>query len=363
MFFVVFIFLTSCGAKKKALEVSNAMQIETLRNNLKELSKKGIMFGHHETLAYGIGWSYEEDQSDVKRVVQDYPAVFGWDLGHIEWSDSLNIDGVPFSKMKQYAKAVYKMGGLNTYSWHSKNPYNNNTSWDSTPSIKHILKDRKVLRAYKSSLDKVADFFNNLKDDTGKLIPVIFRPFHEHTGHWFWWGNLQSTPEEYITFWQLTVDYLKKKNVQNVLYGYSPSGFDSKAFYLERYPGDDYVDILGFDAYQNDVPTTDSEFVIKVRGMLEILKEITTERHKIMAITEFGIEKVPSATWWTAVLLPIVKDFEISHILMWRNANANHYYVPYPGQISESDFKAFYQDSHTIFQKQVEEEHIYQKKI
>lgn len=72
-----------------------------LYNNLKKLAEKGFMFGHQDDLAYGVEWKYKEGRSDVKEVAGDYPAVYGWDLGGIErQSNELNIDGIPFRKMK-----------------------------------------------------------------------------------------------------------------------------------------------------------------------------------------------------------------------------------------------------------------------
>lgn len=42
---------------------------------------------------------------------------------------------------------------------------------------------------FNTYLDRIADFASNLKDDDGNLIPVLFRPFHEQNGGWFWWGQ------------------------------------------------------------------------------------------------------------------------------------------------------------------------------
>lgn len=60
-----------------------------LYRNLKKVLAKGIMFGHQDDLAYGVNWKYQADRSDVKDVAGDYPAVYGWELGNIEYKDSL----------------------------------------------------------------------------------------------------------------------------------------------------------------------------------------------------------------------------------------------------------------------------------
>jgi mannan endo-1,4-beta-mannosidase len=56
-------------------------QTAALCRNLKKLAAKGFMFGHQDDLAYGVNWRYETGRSDVKEVVGDYPAVYGWELG------------------------------------------------------------------------------------------------------------------------------------------------------------------------------------------------------------------------------------------------------------------------------------------
>ncbi|MBK6282145.1 MAG: hypothetical protein IPF54_05280 [Draconibacterium sp.] len=90
----------------------------------------------------------------------------------------------------------------------------------------------------------------NLKTEDGKYIPILFRPFHEHTGSWFWWGKDLCSVEEYKVLWRFTVSYLQnEKNIHHLIYTYSTDRFKTAGEYLERYPGDDIIDVLGFDLY------------------------------------------------------------------------------------------------------------------
>ena len=99
-------------------------------------------------------------------------------------------------------------------------------------------------------LDRLAGFFVGLKSADGTCVPVLFRPFHEHTGSGFWWGEAQCTPDEYKALWRFTVEYLRDvKGVHNLLYVYSPDLYRDAEHYTERYPGDEWVDVLGLDAY------------------------------------------------------------------------------------------------------------------
>ena len=103
-----------------------------LYNNLGKLADKGIMFGHQDALAYGVKWKYVPGKSDVKELVGDYPAVYGWELGNLEHDSLTNLDSVPFDKMKGFIREAYERGGVNTISWHNDNPVNLESSWDTT---------------------------------------------------------------------------------------------------------------------------------------------------------------------------------------------------------------------------------------
>ncbi len=104
-----------------------------LYQNLHKLLQKGYMFGHQDDLAYGVNWKYIPGNSDIKEVTGDYPAVYGWELGHLELDSTKNLDGVPFDKMKQYIQEGYERGGVITISWHFTNALTGKSAWDAVP--------------------------------------------------------------------------------------------------------------------------------------------------------------------------------------------------------------------------------------
>jgi len=322
------------------------------------------MIGHQDDLAYGIGWKAPNGQSDVFKVCSDYPAVFGWDLGGIETISKYNLDSVPFSDMAKYAIDVHKRGGINTFSWHCRNPLTGGNTWDiKTPGVvKSILPGGTKHDEYILWLDNLAGFLTSLKDEAGEDIPVIFRPFHEQTGDWFWWGKAHCTSAEFIQLWQFTFKYLTEtKNLHNLIYSFSTGGnFKNEKEYTDRYPGDGFVDMVGFDVYQ-DANQPNRQFIQMLSNQLNILVQFAEAKNKIPAITEIGYEQIPDPTWWTKVFYPAVKEFPVSYALFWRNAanRPNHYYLPYPGQKSESDFKDFYALPGTLFMKDLEKSKIY----
>lgn len=146
----------------------------------------------------------------------------------------------------------------------------------------------------------------------------------------------------------MTYDRLQEKGATHLLYAYSPGTEPNEiAEYLERYPGDDIIDLVGFDTYQFDR----QEYVDGMEKALGILTEVGKMKDKPIAITETGYEAIPDSTWWTETLLPVIRKYPISYVLVWRNAREKkaHYYAPYPGQSSADDFVKFYQDTCTLF--------------
>ena len=198
------------------------------------------------------------------------------------------------------------------------------------------------------------------------MIPVLFRPFHELTGNWFWWTKNTCTPEEFKKLWRYTIDYLRdKRKVHNLIYVYNTAGnFNTKEQFLERYPGDEYVDIVSFDDYQTGDPSRDSSFVKGLSLKLSLLNSIASELKKIPALSETGYEAIPYSEWWTKVLWKALAGHQVSYVLLWRNHGLQpnghmHYYVPYKGHKSEADFKAFYNLGPVLFENKVRQQKLY----
>ncbi len=331
------------------------------KNMQKMAHDSSVMFGHQDDLAYGVGWRNINGKSDVHSTLGEYPSVFGWDLGHIEVDSTRELDGILFTDLREYIKKAYKMGAISTLSWHLNNPVSGGSAWDTTMAVKHILKGGKEHEKFISWVDKVAKFALSLKSGIwGKKIPIIFRPFHEHTGKWFWWGDGNCTADEYKALWRMTVDRLRARGVDNFIYAYSPDNFKSKEHYLDFYPGDDYVDILGHDLYHRlQQPDSTEFFIKKLSNNFKIISEIAEEHKKIIAFTETGLETVSMPNWWTEVLWQGIKDYKIAYVLVWRNGRPNHYYAPYPNQTSAADFQKFSQHERVYFSKKVKDKKLY----
>ncbi len=346
--FAIAILTASCNCNSeqgKQPSIKNASpETVLLYQKLNSLLEKGIMYGHQDDIVYGHSWK-TEGESDVKQVTGDFPAVFGWELGKVENGDAYSLDSVLFTEITESIKWVHANGGINTISWHLDSPLTGENSWDTSSKevVASILPNGENHQKYIEMMDNLAEFLFTLKDENGKLIPLIFRPYHEHTGSWFWWGEDLCSVEDYIALWRLTVDYLSEKGLNNLLYSYSSAGnFPDAEKFLEKYPGDDIIDIIGFDIYQFNIDDKEN-FINSTKTMLEILTTVAKEKDKIAILAETGFESIPDATWWTETLWPAVKDYKISYVLTWRNAcdREHHYYAPFPGQISADDFIEF----------------------
>lgn len=338
--------LSSCNQKHE----ENTPETMALLSNLKEVAGKGILFGHHDDTVYGIGWEGDKDRSDIKSVCGAFPAVISFDLGEIELGNEHNLDKVSFNRLRECALDQYLRGGVVSFSWHARNPKTGGDAWDNSDStvVASILPGGEHHQKMLSWLDTVSEFFVSLKTAEGTLVPVIFRPWHEHTGSWFWWGQALCTSEEYKQLWQMTDQRLRQNGVKNVLLAYSP-GMEPNSVeeYLERYPGDDLIDVIGTDIYQYD----SLQYKEQLDKELAIMTTIGKQHDKPIALTETGLEGIPDSTWWTQTLLPIVSKYPLSYMLVWRNARekVTHYYAPYPGQVSADDFVEFYNSPKTLF--------------
>jgi mannan endo-1,4-beta-mannosidase len=342
-----------------------------LFQSLYELKNKGIMFGHQDDLMYGYNWWYEKDRSDTKENAGDYPAVAGFELGHIELGGERSLDSVNFMQIAEQIKVHYKRGGIVTISWHLNNPltmqikdsvtkWPHGTAWDvsSKVVVSSILPGGRNNELFNSWLEELATFFAGLKDEKGLPIPFIFRPFHEHSGSWFWWGTNICTDQEYSALCRYTVSFLRdKKNIHNILYAYNTDRVTSLDQYMRGYPGDDIIDMLSLDMYDRG-----EQFGGELDTALSFVTKEAVLRNKLTALSETG-ERKGMNNWWTSVLLPVVSKYPVGYVLTWRDAYRTKFTVSgNPVQSSTTDFKAFYNSTKTLFLKEVQEANIYRRK-
>lgn len=221
------------------------------------------------------------------------------------------------------------------------------------PPLRQLASDKALADTLDTWISRAARFIASLKDADGNPIPVIFRPWHENSGSWFWWGKDSATPEEYIDLWKRTRRGFDAAGVDNVLWAYSPDKDLTREEYFATYPGDDYVDILGTDIYHFDGEKGVEQYTGRIRSQLPFVVDEARKRGKIAAFTETGLEGLEIADWYTQVLLPAIDSIPVAYVCVWRNAieteKPNHFYVPYTGHPAEADFRKFHSTPRPIF--------------
>lgn len=365
---LLFLFSTSIayGQPATLIDAKATKETQALFRNLKKLSQAHILFGHQHATEYGHGWWGDKGRSDVKSVTGSHPAVIGVDFSGLSGRPDSSIERAVQS-LKETITDTYDRGGVITVAWHFNNPVSNTAFyWKdsvSSPAVQHIIPGGSHHAEYKYILGTIAGLALSCKGKDGALAPMIFRPYHELDGGWFWWGKPHCTREEFITLWRFTVSYLRDSlGVHNFIYAFSPDNkFSTEPEYLERYPGDGWIDMVGVDNYGDF--GRDGKYNIEAGLLkLKIVSDYAKKKGKLAAFTETGLESIPNATWWTGTLLKTLKTegLQLSYVLVWRNDSRSptHFYAPYPGHSSVPDFIRFYDDPFTLFENDLE--HMYE---
>ena len=346
----------SCSKDKKVCCKTPA---EQLKNRLQTILNKGIMLGHQDDPVSGTSWKWDEGKSDVLLTTGDYPAVMGFDLGKIELDSKENLDGVPFDRMRLEIIDQYKRGGIVTLSWHPWNPATGENAWDPKgDAVAAVLDGGAQQQKFDSWLKKVSDFILSLKTNDGKLVPVIFRPWHEMNGGWFWWGANSCTPAQYNQLYANTYHRLTKAGCSNIVWAWSPNLGSEKTVeaFLERFPGEQYVDMVGIDIYEFD--NDDAAYQQNLSASLDVMMAAAKKVGKIPALTETGCRGISQKKdWFTKTLWPVLQKYQVSYVLFWRNAwdkPQEEAYLPGVGDGGiVNDFKAFKKEKKVLFAKDI----------
>ncbi len=174
-----------------------------------------------------------------------YPALIGLDF----MNHTRNYSWFDKSVLVTEAGNWYNQNGLVTICWHWRDPlrtteefYTSNTTFDVS---KIDITTSPEYQAMVADIDIVAGYLKQLDNEK---IPVLFRPLHEASGGWFWWGAKGPGPCK--TLWRLMYDRLVNYHkLKNLIWVWTT---DAAADNLDWYPGDEYVDILGADIYASN---------------------------------------------------------------------------------------------------------------
>jgi len=254
-----------------------------LLNYLNDVYGNYIISGQMDT-----SWTTDDDMDMIARVYADtrrYPAIKGFDLLQLPDNNAPFYGGrqqideaIEWWEGKNQGLSLLpgrpNIRGIVTFCWHWRTGTNyefytdrtayripwNGASLDfESPDFKTIISD----------LDKVASRLSALKE---KDIPVLWRPLHEASGRWFWWGA--SGAPAYIALWEFMHEYLTNvKQLNNLIWVWN--GEHSAWF-----PNPDTVDIVGRDLYANDHSSYKRDF--------DNTKAMVPLKNRMVALSENG---------------------------------------------------------------------------
>ena len=228
-----------------------------LMSYLSSVYGEHILSGQQEIYAYGPH-DFETEFNYIEEKTGKLPAIRGFDYGNFCCPAFGSDDGTTDRLIAWAAK-----NGIATASFHLNVPTDfasytigSKIAWDATtysqntdfsPS-KAATEGTNENAYYTQALDTLAEQFLILQE---KGIPVLWRPLHEAEGNggeegsWFWWGREGS--KAYRQLWLYTYNYLTEtKGCHNLIWEWNSYDYGTSA---DWYPGDEYVDIIGYDKY------------------------------------------------------------------------------------------------------------------
>jgi mannan endo-1,4-beta-mannosidase len=319
--------IASCGgnqhkADDPLADSGRTQRTENLLSNLKVWGDSTVyLFGHQDDTLMGMGWQSEQndssatpEHSDIKSICNDSPALVAFDITGIGKNQQQTADGISLDKIRQEVINTYNANGIVSLS----------------------------LTLQSNDVEPLTAFLNSLETPYGVRVPVLLRL-----------RGKQSKEQ-----WQALAEELKDEDVTNALLVYAPTvdSLTTEAKYLEQYPGDDIIDLLGI-SYYCDAPEGDTTLVANYAAQLDkqlsMLATIGKQHGKPIALAETGYNGIKTDNWWTHTLATVLEKHPLSYVLLWRNEGPDNFFVPYPGHMSTSDFVRFYNLPATLFRHDI----------
>lgn len=186
-----------------------------------------------------------------------YPALFGQDFGFAGGDDKDSVEARP--AMIQEVKRQYENGALITLTWHEVRPTYDEPVLFRENVLSHLsdfewsellTPGTDLNTRWRAQVDVVAGYLKQLRDAG---IPVLWRPYHEMNGNWFWWGGRKGQEGSAALYRQEFDRFVNYHHLNNLLWVWNVNspGQDGKGPgpYTDYFPGRKYVDVLSVDVY------------------------------------------------------------------------------------------------------------------
>jgi mannan endo-1,4-beta-mannosidase len=263
----------------------------TLLNYIYSISGKQTLSGQHCAPLVG-----STRLSVIHRFTNQYPALFGQDFG---FSYPGYWDGINYRQnIVDEAIRRNSEGFIITLMWHAVPP-NQDEPVEFKDGIQSDLTDAewqelitpgtRLNERWKSQVDVIAWFLKQLRY---AHVPVLWRPYHEMNGDWFWWGKKEG-PNGYKKLYQMLFDRLVNfHGLNNLIWVYNTNEFKPGVDRFDKYyPGDNFVDILTTDVYSQGFDQENYNQLLTLAGK------------KPIALGEVGalpsLEKLKEQPRWT----------------------------------------------------------------
>lgn len=280
-----------------------------LVNNFGTKTISGVMLGDMSTAYQGV--KKHEDVQAVFKSSGKYPALIGVDFMNAtgQSASAGNSWFLDYTRSSvDLAKETWQLGGIPAFTWHWRNPNKDtdgfympsansetNTTFDFTTAFKPGTTEWDVTsEPYKNmvaDIDVIADYFLELQKEG---VAGIFRPLHEASGAWFWWGTQGG--EAFKQLYRLVFDEMVKvKGVKNLIWVWNPATVAD----VDWNPGEEYYDVHSIDIYNNayDYSSNASSFN-KLKNNVNAKKLIALSENGPIPDIEKQVDDEAMWSWW-----------------------------------------------------------------
>jgi len=243
------VFPSFAGSSRDPVVANASEEAKALLKYLYKISGKKILTGQHNAPLNG-----SNRLAGLHKQVGAYPAVFGQDFG---FSEAGSWDGINFRQnIVDEAIRRHQEGFINTIMWHAVVPTQDEpgtfeksllTSLSDQQWQELLTPGTPLNERWKFQVDVVAW---HLKQLQVAKVPVLWRPYHEMNGFWFWWGKRPGA-EGYIKLWKMMYDrYTNFHKLDNLIWVWNANEMkENVPDYKLFYPGHKFVDVLATDVY------------------------------------------------------------------------------------------------------------------
>jgi mannan endo-1,4-beta-mannosidase len=224
-------------------------EVRALLKQIDQISGHFTLTGQHNFPNHVSRWS-----DRIYDLTGKFPAIFGQDFGFSGGEDKDSVEGRP--SMIEEAKRQYRSGAVIALTWHSVRPTEDEpvTFHDSVQGHLTDFEWNELLtpgtdlyNRWVEQVDVIAGYLRQLQDAS---VPVLFRPYHEMNGNWFWWGGRPGEHGSAALYRQLYNRFVNVHHLNNLVWVWNVNSPSENAGPITSYfPGTEYADVVTMDIY------------------------------------------------------------------------------------------------------------------